>query len=87
MDNLGATNREVGQDEAAAFVPLLELDDEVVEELDDDVDEDVDEDDVDGVDDDEDESLDDVDDVSDFLAVSLVPDFSALTLPERESLR
>jgi hypothetical protein len=43
---------------------------------------------VDGVvDDDEDESLDDVDGASDFLAASLPADFSALTLPERESFR
>ncbi|MCM4077131.1 hypothetical protein [Paractinoplanes hotanensis] len=75
----------VGQDEVAAFVLLPELEDDEVEELDDDEDED---DVVDGVvDDDEDESLDDVDGASDFLAASVPADFSALTLPERESFR
>nr|WP_308129021.1 hypothetical protein [Actinoplanes polyasparticus] len=73
----------MGQDEVVAFVLLPELEDDELEELDDDED-DV----VDGVvDDDEDESLDDVDGASDFLAASLPADFSALTLPERESFR
>ena len=71
---------------AFVLLPELEDDDVDVDELDDDED-----DDVDGVADDEDESPDDEDvdedDASDFWAVSLLPDFSALTLPERESFR
>jgi len=71
------------QDAAAAFAVPEDVEDEAVEVDDEEVDdEEVDEDEVD------DESLDEVDD-SDFLAGEspLVLDFSALPLPERESLR
>ncbi|MCY1144883.1 hypothetical protein OWR29_43375 [Actinoplanes sp. Pm04-4] len=63
-----------------AFALLPELEDD---DVDVDVEVDDEEDEV------EDDSLDeeDVDVASLFLAVSLLPDFSALTLPERESFR
>ena len=70
-----------GQDAAAAVLLDDEVDDELVDEVDDEA-ADVDDDELD-------ESLDELDDESAFLAgVSLAPaDFSALTLPERESFR
>ena len=83
------------QEAAAAFVPPDdEPDDDEPDEPDDDEPDEPDDDEpdvddveapvVDGV---EDESLDDELDESAFLAASLLPGFSALTSPERESLR
>ncbi|GAA4931669.1 hypothetical protein [Actinoplanes utahensis] len=66
----------LAQEDAGVFAPLLE-DDEDEEVVDEDED------------DDEDDEVVDVDEEveSAFLAGSLVADFSALTLPARESLR